>query len=222
MAMRYGLTLLTPPGSEPVTRDEAKQHTRIEFDNDNALFDSLLTTARRYVERTQNRTLMTATWQATFDHFPYGSGLVDVQRSSINGYLGRRNQQPRWPDWTSFRIPRPPLQSVTSIVYIDMNGNTQTLDPSLYLVDATQDPGRINPAYAQSWPIARQMLNAITITFVAGYGAASAIPEAYKTAIKMLVTHWYRNREAVSYANLAELPLGMSALLASEWAGEYT
>ncbi|MCW5861278.1 MAG: head-tail connector protein, partial [Caldilineales bacterium] len=40
-------------------------------------------------------------------------------------------------------------------------------------------------------------LNAIHIRFEAGYGAASAVPTRYKQALKLLVGHWYENREAI-------------------------
>jgi uncharacterized phiE125 gp8 family phage protein len=90
----------------------------------------------------------------------------------------------------------PPLQSVTSITYVDSNGDTQTLDSSLYRVDSKSIPARISVASGVSWPSTDDVTNAVTVRFVAGYGSASAVPECIKQWIKIRVDHYYDNRGA--------------------------
>jgi len=51
------------------------------------------------------------------------------------------------------------------------------------------------------------------VTFVSGYGAAAAVPKAIKQALLLLIGHLYENREAVTTANLNELPMAVNALL---------
>jgi hypothetical protein len=46
-----------------------------------------------------------------------------------------------------------------------------------------------------SWPTTRDQINAVIVTFVAGYGAASAVPQYAKTAVKHLIGLWYLHRE---------------------------
>lgn len=41
-------------------------------------------------------------------------------------------------------------------------------------------------------------------------------PENIKTAMLVLIAHWYRNREAVGAEGLAQLPLAYAALLSTE------
>ena len=55
----------------------------------------------------------------------------------------------------------------------------------------------------------------VKITITAGFGAADDVDEGLKVAIKMLVGHWYDNRETVVMGMSAiELPMAVSALLA--------
>ena len=54
---------------------------------------------------------------------------------------------------------------------------------------------------------------AVTLTMVAGYGAAADVPYSIRQAILLMVAHWFVNREAASPVSLKELPLGVAALL---------
>lgn len=88
----------------------------------------------------------------------------------------------------------PPLQSVSSITYVDNNGNTQTLAADQYRVDSKSQPARITEAYGVSWPATQNVTNAVTVRFVAGYGNAAAVPECIKQWILMRVEHYFDNR----------------------------
>ena len=43
----------------------------------------------------------------------------------------------------------------------------------------------------------------MTVTFVAGHANAAAAPSQLKAAIKLLVAHWYENREPVVTGTIA-------------------
>jgi len=145
------------------------------------------TAARLYVEDFLRRSLITTTWRHTLDSFPCDDVL---------------------------ELPRAPLVSVTSIAYVDTAGNTQTLSTDVYDVDTASLPGRIALKYLQIWPYLLPVRNAVTVTFVAGYGASgSAVPAPILAAMKLLIGHWYENREAVTGSAMTELPVGVSALL---------
>jgi uncharacterized phiE125 gp8 family phage protein len=137
---------------------------------------SLRQSAREYVESFCRRGLLTQTWDYKLDAFP------------SDGY--------------SIELPISPVSSVTSISYVDTNGDTQTWDSSLYQTDLPSGPkasrARIRPAYSQYYPTARTQMNAVTVRFVAGYGAAaSSVPSSLKSGMKLLIGHWYEQREAV-------------------------
>lgn len=100
-----------------------------------------------------------------------------------------------------FEIKLPPIQSVSAITYVDTNGDTQTLAADQYLVDAVSTPARITPAYGVTWPSVRYQNNAVKIRFIAGYGAASAVPQCIKNWLLMRVKTLYETRDSVTMAN---------------------
>ena len=154
----------TAPTIEPVTLAEVKNYCRIDEDRDDALIDSLIEAARDQVETRAGRQLITATW---------------------NMYL---------PDFPSIiRLPRPPLQSVTSITYVDSAGDAQTESATVYTADTKSEPGLIHEAYSQSWSTHRADADdVVTVTYVAGYGdAGTDVPEELKIALMMLVRSVY-------------------------------
>jgi uncharacterized phiE125 gp8 family phage protein len=68
--------------------------------------------------------------------------------------------------------------------------------------------------YSETWPRTKGFPDSIKIIAQVGYSGAGAIPETLKTAILMLVAHWYDNRQAVIVGNIAqEVPMAVNALL---------
>lgn len=192
----YGLTVVTEPTTEPLTIDEAKAHLRVAHTYDDLAIKALITAARKYCETVTKRALVTQTLRLTRDTFPVACE-----------------------EWT-FRLPRPPLASVTNIQYTDADGNTDTVDSASYVVDATSIPGRVALADGYDWPTdAIEQIAAVRVNYVAGYGAASAVPQTIKQAMLLLIGHWYVNREAVASVG-GEVPMAVTSLLASEWSGE--
>ena len=110
----------------------------------------------------------------------------------------------------------PPLQSVQSVKYTDDNGALLTLDAAAYRVTGTGSwLTEIAPAYGTAWPSVRWQREAILVEFVAGYGdGAEDVPPPILQAIRLLVAHWWQNREAVNVGNItSEIPLGVRSLL---------
>lgn len=195
--MIYALELVTGPAAEPVTLLEAKAHLRVDFDDDDPLITGLIKVARQWAETFSRRGFITQQWKLLLDWFPTAdSGLI--------------------------RLPLPPAQSITSVQYVDTNGATQTVAAADYTLDKASEPARLVPAFGKSWPSVRAVPNAVTVTFKAGYGtpgsspddSVSKVPEAIKTALKLLVAHWYEHREAVSEEQpLTPVPMALESLL---------
>ena len=186
-----GLTLVTPPTELPITVDDAKQHLRVEADVtvDDGYITRSIDAARKRYEHYSKRALITQTWDWTLDAFPR---------------LG----------WL-FEVPKPRLQSVASIQYIDTAGATQTLATSEYTVDAKNQPGRIAEAFGKSWPATQAVINAVTVQFIAGHATSAEVPEDVKFGMLLVIGHLYQNRESVIVGTIAtKLPDGVEALWA--------
>lgn len=182
------LILTTAPTSEPVTTAEAKSHLRVDISDDDTLIDTLVASARQMFEGVNGRALFTQTWTLTLDCWPSRSYIV---------------------------LPRPPLASVTSVTYIDDNGDSTVWDSANYIVETGRTPGRLHLAEDVDWPsVSLRQASPITIAYVAGWATTGAIPQRYKQAILMLVGHWYENREnvIVSGAVPKDVPLAFDSL----------
>jgi uncharacterized phiE125 gp8 family phage protein len=86
-----------------------------------------------------------------------------------------------------------PVISVTSITYLDENGNSQTLPQNLYEVDTYR--GIIGEAVDQDFPDTYLSLNDVTITYVSGFGtSATSCPTDIRIAILKMIANIYENR----------------------------
>ena len=159
------LSLVTAPTVEPVSLAEAKLHLRVTVADDDALISGLIPAARDYCETVTHRAIPLQTWDDKRDGFP-DDGVI----------------------W----LPKAPLVSVTSVTYVDPNGVTQTWSSTLYTVDAPVGPkaraGCVVPNYSLSFPSTRDVINAVTIRFVAGY---AAVPSMIAACLKEHVRAHY-------------------------------
>ncbi len=188
------LFLVTPPALLPVSLAEAKAHLRVEVDQDNALIGSLIQAATEYAKNFTHRAFITETWNDTRDEFPCGR-------------------------YERIVLPYPPVSSITSITYTATDGTSTTWDSSLYTTSLPTGPhaapAEIEPIYGGYYPYTREVINAVRIRFVCGYGANGGyVPDAIKAAIRLLVAHWYDRREPVNVGNLVTtIPLAVDSLL---------
>lgn len=122
-----------------------------------------------------------------------------------------------WPEGREIALPMPPLQSVDGVYYHDEDDTEYTLATSDYLVDTHRWPGRVVLRNDASWPsVTLRAANGARVRFTAGYGdSASDVPEHIRHAIRLLVGHFYENRESVVSTGAVpkELPFSVRALL---------
>lgn len=183
---RLVLARTADAATEPVTAAEAKAHLRVDHADDDAYIGTLITAARQHVEEWTSRALVTQTWELKLDRFPASGAIA---------------------------LPRPPLQGVTAITYIDDNGASQTLAADQYTVHTSELPGRVTRAYEVTWPSTRAVPNAVTVTYTAGYGAAAAVPNPIKQALLLIVGDLYRNREDTITGTVAARLKAVDALI---------
>lgn len=177
------------PAETPVSLAEAKAHCRVSHSDDDTLISS----------------------------------LIDAAVAHLDGYaglLGRCIVDQEWRqsyecwEWR-FRLPFPDV-STAAVTYQDVDNATQTVSTDDYEIvedalgsmivfkDAFQEPGLYS-----------DMVAPVSVTFTAGFGAAAAVPDSIKAAIKLMIGHWYENREGViAGLSVAELPMAVNALIA--------
>lgn len=193
-----GLTVVSAPAQLPLDLEGAKAHLRVDHNDENALITGLIGAAQGYYQKHTGRVLVTTTFRLSLDYFPCGGD-----------------------DFNSIELPRSPVTEIVAVNYVDAAGDTQSLAAADYQADLASLPARLAPAYGATWPTPRYQPGSVQIDFKAGHGAQSAdVPEDAKLVLRLLVGHWYLNREAVGQP-LSELPLGIQALLALHWDGAY-
>ena len=169
----------------------AKEHLRVDTSDDDTLITFYIDAARTYIEEYLGRTLVPKTLKLHLDRFPY--------------------------DGQSILIPDSPVVAISSITYVDTNGDTQTWASSEYNVDIVSLPSRLETAYNVSYPSTRAQHNAVTITYTAGYDVTAGIslaPGAIGHAIKLMLGSMYEVRENDCPAQLYSPSLGFKTLLA--------
>lgn len=183
------LVLITPPAERPVSVDEIVTQLRMVDGNRteeiNLQIERMIDAAAHQVENTKCWIqLISATYELRLDAFPCSRMI---------------------------RLPKPPLQSVTSVKYIDTDGVLQTMSSADYVVETWRgtpsgsDPfpavhevkrGEIRLGYNEYWPYTRNEPGAVRIRFVAGFSDTAAdIPGAIKQWISVAVATMFEHRE---------------------------
>jgi uncharacterized phiE125 gp8 family phage protein len=188
--MSLALTQTVAPVAEPVSLAEVKEYLNYEETAREPEIKRLIAAAREQYESDTRIQLVTATYTLELDRFP--AGVIE--------------------------LPRPPLSGITSIAYTDENGDAQTWDASKYQTDTSSWPGRVLPTAAEvTWPSTEiGTINAVTITFTAGFGAATAVPPNHKNAIKAMVWTGFEHPGATSERKLFKHPYAYDSVVSSE------
>lgn len=186
-----GLTLQSAPATEPITTAEAKSHLRVDTADEDPYIDTLVASARRWVEQVCNRALVTQTWDWTLDRFPMDGALL-------------------------IRLPLAPVSAITSVTYLNADGDSTVWGSSNYVLAGSDIPPRLALAPNAQWPSTESgRINAVTVRLVAGYGDASDVPEDIKHAIKLLVAQMYTHRAPeITGTIVSRVQFAVNALLA--------
>jgi uncharacterized phiE125 gp8 family phage protein len=163
--------LKTPPVIEPIGLDEVKAHSRIDLDNDDLLIQDKIIAVRTMYEIILNLAIITQTWTMYLECLPMD--CIEI-----------------------FRIP---VQSITSVKYIDAAGATQTLASNLYYTDLNARPPRLVRTQSASWPYVQPRPSAVAVEFVAGFGdKRENVPADLRTYLLYKIGDFYENRETYS------------------------
>lgn len=170
--------VITPPAAEPISLTEAKLQCRVDGSADDALLGVLITAAREQAENELGRALITQTRELVLDEFPDACVLRGA-----------------------------PVQSITSVKYLDTSGVEQTMNLADTLLDKDSSPGALYPAYGKVWPATYAVPNAVRVRYTCGYGAAgSNVPESIRHWMLIAIATWYAHRESIQAGQVIGLP----------------
>lgn len=184
------ISVVTPAAAEPVTVAEMKEHLRVDWDEEDTYIGDLITACRRMFTGMTNRVCVNEKYTERFENWPRDKGEILLQRA--------------------------PLSTVSTVVYTDTAGATNSWASSNYTTVTGQEPGRLVLKFSGQWPTdSLQPGLPIVVTYTSGYGtSADDVPADLKLAIKAMVAHYYDNREPVVVGTIAsEIPYHLTTLL---------
>ena len=150
------------PLSEPLSLEDAKTFMHILENDEDTLIESFISGAREYAENCTNRQLMTATFELTNEII-----------------------------YSGFALPKNPVQSVTKIEYMDLNGTYQIMTKDVDYYSYIEN--EITKLAIINMPPYKQDKRAFKITFISGY---DVVPSGIIAYIRMAVSTMYENRES--------------------------
>ena len=162
------LKIVTAASEEPVGVPEMKAASRITTSSEDAYIATVLTAALGEAQGYTWSQFIAETRDAYYDDFNQLQHL----------------------------LPYPPLVSVTSVSYVDTDGDTQTVSTDVWESATELDVGLVRLKYNQQWPTDVQShKDVVIVRFVCGYGAAAAVPQDIKQAIIVHAQAAYLHRD---------------------------
>lgn len=187
------LTITEDPSAEPVSVSELKAYLRVDHDDADDLIETLGIAAREYVETALGKQLVTAKYRLELAGFPAEGG-------SIN-------------------LPRPPLQSIEDVSYVDRDGSTVPLDTTDFHISGIGNMLGLQPKImpAEHWPRdTADRPDCVSINYTCGYGDPADVPSRVRLCVKALAAHWFENREpAVIGTGASSVPFHVDRLINS-------
>jgi uncharacterized phiE125 gp8 family phage protein len=187
-------SVVTPAAVPAVSLDDCKLDLRVDNTFEDDLILSYIDAASRLCSEISGRKLINETIKYSIKSTDCGGSII---------------------------LPFTPVSSIVEIQYYDSDNVSQTMNINdFYLYNFDQET-TIVPKKDVTWPSRYNRRDAINITFVTGYGAASSdIPSTITKAIRLLVAHWYEVRTASTVGiEVKDIPFGVQMLLGVDRTG---
>ncbi len=168
-----------------ISVNDAKDHLRVDLNDDDAYIQSLIDISVAMIEQYTRRFYRAADYKVHLDQFPYD--YIDLQFGGINEFTGIR--------------------------YNDAAGTEVILPSADYDVDLKHEPARIYIAKSKTWPTTENAPNSVTISFSAGSENTDNIEKPLVHAMKLLIGHFYENRQTVSDRVHYKMPMAIEYLI---------
>lgn len=151
------LTRISAPAAEPLTLAETKSYLRVTSDDEDALIHDLAVAARMTAEEWLKRSLITQSWKLAYD------SCLPI----------------------CVTLPMGPVNSITSVIIVNRDNTTQTVDSNSYYLNAAKDAVIFDVSLVGF---------RIEITYVTGYGNDENVPRPIKHGLLAHIASMYDNR----------------------------
>lgn len=165
-------TIESPSTELPVDLVEAKKHLRTDdLSHEDSVIAAMVMAAARDIERQYGMAMLTQTVKEYWSAFPCAESEPMLLRIQ-------------------------PVQGVASVEYLDENGLTQTWDAEEWAWGGYNGATFIVPTPDSAWPATWKTPNAVTVTYVAGWGdGPESVPYNIAQALKLQVAASFERRE---------------------------
>lgn len=166
---------------------DLKRHLRVDVADDDDLILELIGVAQEVVEAETDFVLTPRDVVATFDCFDQ-----------------------------CMRIAAWPITAVSEVAYVAPDGTAALVSDAGFSLINSSRPAVLQAAAGSTLPCAAPRRGSINVILQAGYASPDDVPKRVKQAIRLLVGHFYVNREAVVVdirAVAVQLPLAVDLLL---------
>lgn len=162
-------TVTVPPAELPVTLAEVKAYLRVTNSAEDGIITGLIQAVVNELESYARRFFVSRTVLGEYDRLEWS----------------------KFEPFSFVELRRAPLGAVTSVSVIEGSGTTDvTADTEL-----KDTAGYARVLFPETLPTPKDNEpRPLQVVFTAGYGDATAVPEEIKTAIKMGVNFYFRNR----------------------------
>lgn len=169
----------------PIDLEKLKLHLKVEHTEEDAYITDLATAAGSLWEERVGQAVMQAEYVSVVSRF-----------SSFVGGL------------------RGPVSAASAVRYVGETGAEVSLDASAYALSAH----RPDSLLFRDWHNYRLYPNSpepIVITYTAGYETPEQVPPLIQQFIRLMVAHWYENRQEVipGVNGIQQVPLGAQSLI---------
>jgi len=162
------LARIVAPAVEPLTLTETKLYLRVDHNDEDAPINDLIVAARMVAESWLKRSLITQTWKLTYDDCLH-------------------DETP---------LPMGPVASITSVVIVNRDNSSQTVNVDEYYLNAAKNKLIIEGSLVGF---------KIEISYSAGYGSASFVPKPIKQGMLAHIAYMYDERGNGCNASLPDL-----------------
>jgi len=150
----------------PFSLEAARLHLRVDADDEDELIMRLMAAAADEAELLTQRGIGVSTWRLTLDAFPQGAIALGM----------------------------PPVQSIVSLQYVDVDGVLQAVAPAALDVALDDEPALVSPP-SGAWPATATRNAAVRVEFTAGW-PASEVPAPVVQWMLLRIGSLYEHREA--------------------------